>query len=484
MHYLLRALNSSTRVAVPSSRLIRRRWYSVAPEPPNTPQDEDFPVYEPPPPTPITKRLKMNQPLLGLERKVPKGVKATNTKLSVKIDATDRALTHIMLRDSCQCPRCVDPHSKQRKFLTGDIKVDVRPRSIAREGKTLEIKWENDIPGFDESHVSTYNIDDLAYLHPNPVRSNSGKLRSRMLWDQQKMKSLQHWITYDDYMNNERKFVKAMRHLALTGLIFLKDIPDSRDEVEKIATKMGPIRNTFYGATWDVRSVPQAKNVAYTNQDLGFHMDLMYMQNPPGYQLLHCLENASVGGESMFLDSFRVAHDIFATDRTMFDQLANLRLSYEYNHEDHVYSHQWPVFHVAPNSTNKLSLEHVNYSPPFQSRMLEKNKYPFCVKAVGSLKYLDEHLKDEARIFERKLQPGECAIFENRRVLHARRPFDLNGGNRWLAGTYVDEDALLSKFKTLSRKYPETWHQYHIYHAQLDLAKFEDVPEVVRFIPW
>lgn len=77
--------------------------------------------------------------------------------------------------------------------------------------------------------------------------------------------------------------------------------------VEAIAIRIGPLRNTFYGSTFDVRIVLEAKNVVYTNQFLGFHMDLMYMNKPPGYQLLYCLENSCSRGESLFVDTFSAA---------------------------------------------------------------------------------------------------------------------------------------------------------------------------------
>ena len=46
-----------------------------------------------------------------------------------------------------------------------------------------------------------------------------------------------------------------------------------------------------------------------------------------------------------------------------------------------------------------------------------------------------------------------CAVFANRRVLHARREFDPKSGERWLKGAYVDTDAYLSKFRVLSERF-------------------------------
>ena len=48
-----------------------------------------------------------------------------------------------------------------------------------------------------------------------------------------------------------------------------------------------------------------------------------------------------------------------------------------------------------------------------------------------------------------KLNPGECFIIDNTRVLHAREPYS-GYGSRWLQGCYIDKDAILSKILTLS----------------------------------
>jgi gamma-butyrobetaine dioxygenase len=50
--------------------------------------------------------------------------------------------------------------------------------------------------------------------------------------------------------------------------------------------------------------------------------------------------------------------------------------------------------------------------------------------------------------FTFKLNPGECFILDNTRVLHARTPYSKTG-SRWLQGCYVDKDGLLSTISTL-----------------------------------
>ena len=54
--------------------------------------------------------------------------------------------------------------------------------------------------------------------------------------------------------------------------------------------------------------------------------------------------------------------------------------------------------------------------------------------------------------FEFKMKPGDCQVFDNRRVLHARAEFDLNSGPRHLQGCYVDRDDFMSRLRVLERE--------------------------------
>jgi alpha-ketoglutarate-dependent taurine dioxygenase len=356
----------------------------------------------------------------------------------------------------------VDIHSKQRNFRTSDIPVDIKPNSIKWDQSSLEVTWENDIPGFDSSHTSRYAISELDGITRYSVTSDTGLKRHRVNWDGPLMEELQHWVSYEDYMNNGPEFTRAMRNLSVLGLIFVKDVPDSREMVEKLATRIGPLRNTFYGPTWDVRTVPQAKNVAYTSQFLGFHMDLMYMRDPPGYQFLHCLRNSCDGGESLFADAFHAAAKMHNYEREYFDALTKTNLSYSYLHEDSKYCQVRPVFDVGADRSKGSLLEFVNYSPPFQGPKIESMD-----KAYGSvgwqkmeieaLQAFAKRLESETSIFELKLNPGECVIFENRRVVHARRQFNTAMGERWLAGAYLDTDVVQSRFRVQKEADPGAW---------------------------
>jgi len=53
----------------------------------------------------------------------------------------------------------------------------------------------------------------------------------------------------------------------------------------------------------------------------------------------------------------------------------------------------------------------------------------------------------------RRLNPGECLIFNNRRMLHGRTKFELNGGTRHLEGCYTNLDEFRSRAQVLENQH-------------------------------
>ncbi len=191
---------------------------------------------------------------------------------------------------------------------------------------------------------------------------------------------------------------------------------------------------------------------SYTHQYLGLHMDLLYMAQPPGLQLLHCLRSSCTGGSSIFSDAFRAALSLEGHDSK---SLSTFPVTYHYRNAGHHYHFTRPTVEWQVNSNKSLRrIANVNWSPPFQA--------PFDAAWIGSRdtgEAFSSYLKaakafsvaTEApeSLFELRLEPGQCVIFNNRRVLHARRAFDVKSGERWLKGAYVDSDAFLSKLRVL-----------------------------------
>ena len=126
--------------------------------------------------------------------------------------------------------------------------------------------------------MSVYSWDMVSGSYgssPQKHRAETRMNHPAVLWDEKLMKEKVLWLDYEEYSKTEEGLLKALKHLQDYGLVFVRGVPTEDQEVVKVAERIGHLRETFYGRTWDVKSVPDAKNIAYTNLNLGLHMDLL-----------------------------------------------------------------------------------------------------------------------------------------------------------------------------------------------------------------
>jgi gamma-butyrobetaine dioxygenase len=394
--------------------------------------------------------------------------KATVTDVSglFREDGT-ATLDPLYLRDSCQCGLCVDKSTRQRKFVTAHIPKDIQAvfRGRSDQGR-VKVGWKNDIPGYPAQHQSIYSQSQLRALTAPPPES--AVARRRHYWDRTSFEQRATWTTYADFVNDTEAYRGAMSALHRDGLIFITEVEPDEKAVARMAERIGPLRNTFYGSTWDVRSVAHSKNVAFTNQYLGFHMDLLYMANPPGIQLLHCFKNSCAGGESRFADAFFAASRLRRMHEQHYKTLVKSPVEWIYENDGQSYVQRRPTLHEVSHFVgseeharhrferladkfNDADLAYVNWSPPFQGRLYHHSRYPRrTTELVQAMQAFDQILNSDDMVVELKMDEGSCAIFDNRRVVHARNAFQLEEGReRWFRGAYVDEDAFWSRCNVL-----------------------------------
>ena len=99
---------------------------------------------------------------------------------------------------------------------------------------------------------------------------------------------------------------------------------------------------------------------------------------------------------------------------------------------------------LDPHDLHGLNTAHVNYAPPFPAPFEADTASPGGKANWGrfvlAFKSFAEYYEREELRFEETLKEGECVVFANRRVLHARRAFETDVGEQWLKGMYVDYD--------------------------------------------
>jgi gamma-butyrobetaine dioxygenase len=188
------------------------------------------------------------------------------------------------------------------------------------------------------------------------------------------------------------------------------------------------------------------------------------MVDPPQVQILHSLQADAPGGSSILSDGLFAAHELLEKHPDYFEILTKWKVCYGYfKSELGQYRNSHTTFKFLPQekeleTRDRLSLlEGIYYSPPFQiSHQPQIQTDPDTGRAIYFGDYLEairafaSITEDQSRsIYERRLEPGEAIIFDNRRILHSRTAFDATKGIRWLKGGYVDSDGFRARLRSV-----------------------------------
>ena len=111
------------------------------------------------------------------------------------------------------------------------------------------------------------------------------------------------------------------------GLVFITDTPQTPEATERLARRIAFVRETHWGAFWDFTADMAHGDTAYTNLSLGVHTDTSYLTDPVGLQLFHLLEHNGKGGESLYVDGFKVAEVMRKDHPDEFNTLATMGVS-------------------------------------------------------------------------------------------------------------------------------------------------------------
>ncbi|WP_110685439.1 TauD/TfdA family dioxygenase [Salinicola aestuarinus] len=239
---------------------------------------------------------------------------------------------------------------------------------------------------------------------------------------------------------------QALDAVLREGLVRLRNLPVEPGSLDAIARRIGPPRPTNFGHLFDVRAKPDPDSNAYTSIALAPHVDLPTREYQPGVQMLHCLENDTVGGEAIMMDGFAVAETLRARHPEHFETLTRVRWCYA--NTARTSDHVWFAPMIGLDGEGEL--DEVRIADFLRGPLLA----PFedVEPAYAALMAVQRLLAEPQFALRFGYAPGDLVIFDNRRLLHARDAFDAGtGGSRWLQGCYLERDELRSRLRMLKR---------------------------------
>jgi len=355
--------------------------------------------------------------------------------LEVTLDGGARHyFNYYWLRDNCATS--FDPETRERVY---DIFAEDTPPRATRASvidDALVIEWAG------SGHRSTY---PLAWLGAHAVAGprHDPAVLPREYWYADHYPAMARFAF--DAVSTDRAALKDWVHALLTqGVAILTDMPDSDQGLTDAANLIGFPRPTFFGAYFDVRLHIDPDNLAYTAKALELHTDVPAEDLPPGVQFLHCRRNSVDGGESLFVDGAAVAAELRRTHPEDFRLLCETTVPFYNEHDAYDMRARQRVIELDDHGdiAGVTMSQHMADVFDHDQRFLDAYYPAFC--RFGRL------LQDPRFVMRFRLNAGECIVFDNHRVVHARSAFVAESGERYLRGTYTDRGELRSRWRKLS----------------------------------
>ncbi len=348
------------------------------------------------------------------------------------------------LRDSCACGECRDEFCGQRLRSVLTLDPDTAVASWLENGDDIEVTFTPD------GHVSHFSRSWLAANAPGKAAVFDDRSeRHRSPWRAVDLGSRPPEIAWVDLQSNGDLRKAALGNLMRTGVLLLRDVPTASGMVVTVANSFAHVRVTNYGDLFDVRVEAQPVNLAFTRRAIAPHTDNPYRDPVPGIQLLHCLQSSADGGDNVLIDGFAAAGLVRFEDPLAFATLTSTDLTFTYEDFSTVLCASGPIIAVnAAGDVRAIRWNDRSIQPPSVPPQNVAEVYRALRVFAATLARSELHLHV-------KLQPGDCIIFDNTSVLHARTAFQASGGARHLQGCYADLDGLASTVAVLERRTDE-----------------------------
>jgi len=348
------------------------------------------------------------------------------------------------LRDNALDPKTRDVNSGQRLITLSDIPINtsIKSATLDKTGTKIFLTF---LPEKKDISFSANWLEVHAY--DTKKHNEKGWIDSDLkTWGKDMSKHIPE-VDYKSAKSDKTLLLQWLKSLYRYGFAKMTGGKIESGAVIQIADLFGYVRETNYGKWFEVRSEINAINLAYTNLGLQAHTDNPYRDPVPTIQILYCLENSASGGDSTVVDGFNAAIRLKDENPDYFNLLSKYCARFEYNGDKgtHLKSRR-PMIELSPDG-ELIAIRFNNRSaaPITDVPYEDMESYYEAYRAFSNI------INDPTLAVNFKLNPGECFITDNTRVLHARTAYS-GAGTRWLQGCYVDKDGLLSTISTMLEK--------------------------------
>jgi len=360
----------------------------------------------------------------------------TSDRLNIEwADGSASEFSSLWLRDNLREDR--DAHSGQRLIDIADLPAQPRIRSAAADNGSVNVEWES------EQRPARF---ELGWLREH---SSLGRRPfARSLWLEAAGLTAKDfaWSEFSAMNGDRAARTQWLTRLLRDGLAFLSNVPRSDAGILEAARLAGRVAETNYGLVFEVKSVAQPENLAFSDLGLGLHTDNPYREPVPGFQVLHVLTASPDGGESLYGDGFAIAEHLRSTEPDAFAVLTQTAVPFRYRSKNAELYAERPLIQLS--LSGEVSAVHYNSRSiaPLKLAAHEADRFYASYRRFASL------LRDPRFQLRFMLHDGDVAVFDNQRVLHGRTAFSSSRYPRHLRGCYLTRDSVYSEAALLRRE--------------------------------
>ena len=352
-------------------------------------------------------------------------------------DNSDNSYPFLWLREND--PAGFHKDTNERMTDLTSIPLDISLTKAFIKDDVLILNWS------DSENSTRYNLDWLYHHKPGKRASDPAAIKKRC-WRGGMGRDKLPTAKAKDLLQDDDALATWLENTQSFGLSLVSGLEARHDAGMEVAKRIGFLRETNFGTTFQVQSKPNPNNLAYTSVALPPHTDLPNQELPPGFQFLHCLANEAEGGGSTFADGLAIATDLRANDIEAFNMLSSVSIPFRfYDENTDIRSRKHVITLNLDGEISEICFNaHIADFLDIDPKLM-KSYY----RAYGKFMKMT---RSNAYLISLRLAAGEMVVFDNRRILHGRDAFNPETGFRHLHGCYVDRGEFESRLRVLKRR--------------------------------
>lgn len=333
-----------------------------------------------------------------------------------------------------QCDRDRHPQTKERTLDPSEIAEDIRPlaaRLSPLQGGQLVVRWNE--PSRRESVYSLPFLQQHAYAAeqpgPRPPPSDAEP------------------ITLDArrYGQPDALIADVLALLQSAGAAIVRyygrsssqtvaeaDPSDTERIIDSLAATGLRIVGTHFGRIEDLRTDnttnQNTDQLGYTDASIEAHTDQPFLDEPPRYQLLHCIRPADSGGENYVVDAQAAADYLASIDEEAYHLLLTQPVRFHRKQQAFERVVESPILTRRADGSLLIRYSYFTMAPQ-RTSFAKMDAFYRAYRRFAKL------VRDPRHQYRLRLAASDFLIYDNHRMLHARTGFT---GPRWLRGVYFN----------------------------------------------